>query len=104
MRVQRLRLSQIRRFRGTLEIPDLSPGINLFCGPNETGKSTITRAIRAAFFERYRSSVLEDLLPKGEVPTSCSPTVEISFESGGQQHTLLKTFFAKKRCAYTREA
>lgn len=103
MRVQRLRLSQIRRFRGTLEIPDLSPGINLFCGPNETGKSTIARAIRAAFFERYRSSVLEDLLPKGEVPTSCSPTVEISFESGGQQHTLLKTFFAKKRCAYTRD-
>jgi hypothetical protein len=103
MRVQRLRLSQIRRFRGTLEIPDLSPGINLFWGPNETGKSTIARAIRAAFFERYRSSVLEDLLPKGEVPTSCSPTVEISFESGGQQHTLLKTFFAKKRCAYTRD-
>lgn len=103
MRVQRLRLGQIRRFRGTLEIPDLSPGINLFCGPNETGKSTIARAIRAAFFERYRSSVLEDLLPKGEVPTSCSPTVEISFESGGQQHTLLKTFFAKKRCAYTRD-
>lgn len=103
MRVQRLRLSQIRRFRGTLEIPDLSPGINLLCGPNETGKSTIARAIRAAFFERYRSSVLEDLLPKGEVPTSCSPTVEISFESGGQQHTLLKTFFAKKRCAYTRD-
>lgn len=103
MRVQRLRLSQIRRFRGTLEIPDLSPGINLFCGPNETGKSTIARAVRAAFFERYRSSVLEDLLPKGEVPTSCSPTVEISFESGGQQHTLLKTFFAKKRCAYTRD-
>ena len=103
MRLQRLRLSQIRRFRGTLEIPDLSPGINLFCGPNETGKSTIARAIRAAFFERYRSSVLEDLLPKGEVPTSCSPTVEISFESGGQQHTLLKTFFAKKRCAYTRD-
>ncbi|HQC97935.1 MAG TPA: AAA family ATPase [Aquabacterium sp.] len=103
MRVQRLRLSQIRRFRGTLEIPDLSPGINLFCGPNETGKSTIARAIRAAFFERYRSSVLEDLLPKGEVPTSCSPTVEISFESGGQHHTLLKTFFAKKRCAYTRD-
>lgn len=103
MRVQRLRLTQIRRFRGTLEIPDLSPSINLFCGPNETGKSTIARAIRAAFFERYRSSVLEDLLPKGEVPTSCSPTVEISFESGGQQHTLLKTFFAKKRCAYTRD-
>lgn len=47
--------------------------------------------------------MLEDLLPKGEVPTSCSPTVEISFESGGQQHTLLKTFFAKKRCAYTRD-
>jgi hypothetical protein len=102
MKLQRLRLTQIRRFRGTLEILAFSPGINLFCGPNETGKSTIARAIRAAFFERYRSSVLEDLLPKGEVPTSCSPTVEISFECGGQQHNLLKTFFAKKRCSYTR--
>jgi hypothetical protein len=99
MRLTRLRLSQIRQFSGSLEIPSFEPGLNLFSGPNEAGKSTIVRAIRAAFFERYRSGVVEDLIPRGGTPTSASPTVEISFEIGGTPYTLTKTFFVKKRCA-----
>lgn len=101
MKLTRLRLSQVRRFAGTLVIPSFEPGLNLFCGPNEAGKSTIVRAIRAAFFERYRSGVVEDLIPRGDTPTSASPTVELSFEIGGTTYTLTKTFFVKKRCALT---
>ena len=102
MKLTRLRLSQIRQFRGALEIPDLTPGLNVFCGPNEAGKSTIVRAIRAAFLERYRSGVIEDLLPSGETPLTCSPTIEVHFHALGESHALAKTFFAKKRCALTR--
>lgn len=98
MKLTRLRLSQVRRFAGTLVIPSFEPGLNLFCGPNEAGKSTIVRAVRAAFFERYRSGVVEDLIPRGDTPTSASPTVEVSFETGGTAYTLTKTFFVKKRC------
>ena len=101
MKLTRLRLSQVRRFAGTLVIPSFEPGLNLFCGPNEAGKSTIVRAVRAAFFERYRSGAVEDLIPRGDTPTSASPTVEVSFETGGTAYTLTKTFFVKKRCALT---
>ena len=100
MKLQRLRLTQIRRFREPLEIPDFAPGLNLFTGPNEAGKSTVVRAIRAAFFERYRSSVIDDLIPRGESPGSASPTIELQFESGGIEHRLAKTFFSKKRFSY----
>lgn len=100
MKLQRLRLTQIRRFREPLEIPDFAPGLNLFTGPNEAGKSTVVRAIRAAFFERYRSSVIDDLIPRGESPGTASPTIELQFESGGIEHRLAKTFFSKKRFTY----
>jgi len=101
MKLTRLRLSQIRQFGGSLAIPSFEPGLNLFCGPNEAGKSTIVRSIRAAFFERYRSTVVDDLLSRGETPTSASPTVEVSFEIDGTTYTLTKTFFVKKRCTLT---
>ena len=100
MKLRRLRLAQIRRFRDALEIADFAPGLNLFTGPNEAGKSTIVRAIRAAFFERYRSSSIDDLIPRGETPASASPTIELHFESGGIEHRLTKTFFSRKRFSY----
>ena len=61
MRLLRLRVEQLRRFREPVEIRDLEPGINLFAGPNESGKSTLVRAIRAAFFERFKSNGAADL-------------------------------------------
>ena len=64
MRLLRLKVEQLRRFRQPVEIRDLDAGINLFTGPNESGKSTLVRAIRAAFFERYKSSSVEDLDPE----------------------------------------
>lgn len=98
MRLARLSLSQVRKFNGSLVIPTFEPGLNVIAGPNEAGKSTLVRAIRAAFFERYRSGSVEDLLPNGETPSSASPTVEIAFEVGGTTYVLKKTFFNKKRC------
>ena len=65
MRLHRLRVEQLRQFRQPLEILALEPGLNLFTGPNESGKSTLVRALRAAFFERHRSSAVDDLQPWG---------------------------------------
>ena len=39
MRLHRLRVEQLRQFRQPLEILALEPGLNLFTGPNESGKS-----------------------------------------------------------------
>ena len=96
MKLQRLRIEQFKQFRQPLELSGLEPGLNLFTGPNESGKSTIVRAIRAAFFERYRSSSVRDLQPWGD--GSASPSVELEFESGARNWRLHKQFLQRKRC------
>ncbi|THF62948.1 GTP-binding protein [Pseudothauera nasutitermitis] len=96
MKLTRLRVEQFRQFRAPLEIRDFAPGINLFAGPNEAGKSTLAAALRAAFFERHRSSSVEYLRPWGD--SAAAPTVEVDFELGGQSCRLVKTFLARKRC------
>ncbi|WP_417517997.1 AAA family ATPase, partial [Marinobacter sp.] len=96
MKLQRLRVEQFRQFRQGLELSNLQPGINLIHGPNESGKSTLVRAIRAAFFERYRSKSAEDLAPWGD--SSAAPTVELLFEHNGQRWQLDKRFLKRHRC------
>ena len=81
MKLARIRLEQFKQFHKPIEIKDLDAGINLFTGPNEAGKSTIVAAVRAAFFERHRSSSVDDLRPWGDA--SASPTVELEFSIGG---------------------
>lgn len=96
MKLSKIRLEHVRRFREPFELANLSNGLNLFTGPNEAGKSTVVRAIRAAFFERYRSSSVGDLLPWGD--SSATPSVELDFEVGSQAFHLRKCFLNKKRC------
>lgn len=96
MKLQRLRVEQFRQFRQGLELDSLQPGINLIHGPNESGKSTLVRAIRAAFFERYRSKSAEDLAPWGD--SSAAPTVELVFEYNQQHWQLDKRFLKRHRC------
>ena len=96
MKLSRLRIEQLRKFRHPAEIADLADGINLFVGPNEAGKSTIAAAIRAAFFERHRSSSVEHLRPWGD--GAASPSIEIEFTVGGRPARLRKSFLQRKRC------
>ncbi|OWT74651.1 MULTISPECIES: AAA family ATPase [unclassified Achromobacter] len=96
MKLSRFRIAQFRQFRDAIEIDGLAPGLNLFTGPNETGKSTIVTALRAAFFERYRSNSAEDFRPWGD--GAAAPSVTLDFEHGGEQYQLLKSFLGKKRC------
>ncbi len=96
MKLQRVCIEQLRQFKTSLTLDNLQPGINLIHGPNESGKSTLVRAIRAAFFERYRSSAVEDLRPWGD--SVAAPTVELSFEHGQQRWQLTTQFLQRKRC------
>lgn len=96
MKLTRIHIEQFRQFRQPLEIGNLDPGLNLFTGANEAGKSTLVAAIRAAFFERHRSGSVDDLRPWGDA--TASPTVEIDFETGGVSYRLSKRFLGRKRC------
>ena len=96
MKLSRVRIEQFKRFRQPVVIDDLAPGINLFVGPNEAGKSTIAEAIRAAFFERHRSGTVEHLRPWGDA--SASPAVDIDFTIGDVRALLRKRFLQRKSC------
>jgi DNA repair exonuclease SbcCD ATPase subunit len=99
MRIKRLRIENFKRFRSPLELSDLADDLNLFVAPNESGKSTVVEAIRAAFFERHRSSAVDSLRPWGD--SSATPIVEIEFELNGKPARLTKAFLGKKRCELT---
>ncbi len=96
MKLRRLRIEQFKRFRAPLVIDGFTDGLNLFAAPNESGKSTVAEAIRAAFFERHRSSSVEHLRPWGD--SSATPTVDVEFDIGAKRYHLIKGFLGKKRC------
>ena len=96
MRLQRLRVADLRRFRQPFELADLQPGLNIISGPNEAGKSTLVRAIRAAFFERHRSTSVEDLRPHGD--STAAPDIQLDWLIGDQPYRLHKSFLQRKRC------
>ncbi|MCG8519615.1 MAG: AAA family ATPase [Pseudomonadales bacterium] len=96
MKLQRMRIEQLRQFRKPFVLDNLQPGLNLIHGPNESGKSTLVRAIRAAFFERYRSTAVDDLRPWGD--SAAAPTIELDFEHDNRAWRLTKSFLQRKRC------
>ena len=96
MKLQRMRIEQLRQFRKPFVLDNLQPGLNLIHGPNESGKSTLVRAIRAAFFERYRSTAVDDLRPWGD--SAAAPTIELEFEHDNRNWRLTKSFLQRKRC------
>ncbi|KAA1013646.1 AAA family ATPase [Paraburkholderia panacisoli] len=96
MKLQSIAIQEFKQFGARLVIDDLQPGLNLFTGPNEAGKSTVAEAVRAVFLERYKASHLKDLLPWGKA--SGQPSVEVSFELDGVQCRLSKQFVTRQRC------
>jgi len=96
MKLTRIQLTQFRKFRDGIDIRDLNAGLNLFTGPNEAGKSTIATAIRAAFFERHRSSAVEDFRPFDQ--RQAAPAVTLEFTVAGTDYRLFKQFLSRARC------
>ncbi|TAL82838.1 MAG: GTP-binding protein [Rhodanobacter sp.] len=96
MKLDYLHLAEVKQFRRSLHLDGLTDGINLFVGPNESGKSTLVDAIRAAFFERYKSGSVDYLQPWGD--SSGAPEVEIAFDWQGERWVLNKRFLNKPRC------
>lgn len=96
MKLKHIRVHQFQQFRAPLDVVDLEDGINLFTGPNESGKSTLVSAIRAAFFERHKSGSLTNLQPWGD--SSAAPEVTLEFDWQENRWTLHKRFLQRKRC------
>lgn len=103
MKLQRIALQNVRMFRAPVVLDGLEPGLNVFSGPNGTGKSTLVDAIRAAFLERYKSGSVDHLRPRDA--GGVAPAIQLDFTVAGTTYRLEKSFLATKRCSlsYARE-
>lgn len=89
--LRRITANNFRKFRAPVTIEGLTDGLNIVVEPNETGKSTLLEAIRAAFFVPHRSSnqLTRSYQPFGE---NVAPEVEVSFDVAGVPWTVTKRF------------
>ncbi|MBE2993772.1 AAA family ATPase [Sphingomonas sp. CFBP 13603] len=91
LKLRRITANNFRKFRAPVKIDGLTDGLNIVVEPNETGKSTLLEAIRAAFFVPHRSSnqLTRSYQPFGE---NVAPEVEVSFDVTGVPWTVTKRF------------
>ncbi|MDT1064367.1 AAA family ATPase [Paracoccus sp. CPCC 101403] len=91
MIIRSLEVSNFRKFRDPLRVDGFTDGLNIVVEPNETGKSTLLEALRAAFFIRYsaKTELVRSYVPIGD---DVAPRVSVGFDLKGQQWTLDKQF------------
>jgi len=93
LKLRRITANNFRKFRVPVTIDGLTDGLNIVVEPNETGKSTLLEAIRAAFFVPHRSSnqLTRSYQPFGE---NVAPEVEVSFDVAGRVFRLFRRMLA----------
>lgn len=89
--IRQIAVDGFRKFRTPFAIEDLSDGLNIVIEPNETGKSTLLEALRAAFFVRHntRNQLAQSFAPYGE---AVAPEIKVTFEIDGCPWSLTKRF------------
>jgi energy-coupling factor transporter ATP-binding protein EcfA2 len=91
MRLRGLELEQFRKFEQPVRLSGFSDTLNLLCGPNEFGKSTILAAIRGLMFERY-SSKAEPVRRMQPWRGNAAPRLAMDFEVDGSCWRIEKRF------------
>lgn len=91
MKIRALRLAEVGPFRDPVAIEGFSGGLDVLAGPNELGKSTLFRAIRAVFLTRHSTMgrIVEEMSTRGG---GRSPRIEADFEAQGQLWRITKTY------------
>jgi uncharacterized protein YhaN len=95
MRILRLRLHDVQRH----EDLDLrfAPGLTIVRGPNESGKSTVQRALELALFRRCTATGRDiDGMLRWGAPDDACPAVELEFDVDGKRGRLEKRFAGGK--------
>ncbi len=99
MKILGLRVREVGNFRQPVALEGLTGGLDVLAGPNEFGKSTLFRALEAAFSAEHTSKKAKGL---GDwmVPTSGgAPVIEVDFEVSGARYRLRKRFFTSARAS-----
>lgn len=89
--IRRIAVENFRKFRAPVVIEGLTGGLNVIIEPNETGKSTLLEALRAAFFVRFntRNQLAQSFAPHGD---AVGPEVEVDFDVDGAPWSVTKHF------------
>lgn len=100
MRIVSLELDNFRRFRRPLRLDGFEPGLNVVVEPNETGKSTLLEALRAALFIRHsaRTELTRSYCPIGD---DVAPKVAVEFEVAGECWQVEKQFLRSQKVQLT---
>ena len=98
MKIRTLELDQFRRFDRPVRLGGFGDGVNVLCGPNECGKSTVLEAIRGLLFERHtsRADVVKRMQPRAG---ASSPRLAMEFELPGGRWRVEKRFLHREPLA-----
>lgn len=89
--LRRIAIDNFRKFRKPVVIDGLTDGLNILIEPNETGKSTLLEALRAAFFMKHstKSQQAHSYAPHGD---AVGPLIEAEFEVAAAAWKVTKRF------------
>jgi DNA repair exonuclease SbcCD ATPase subunit len=89
--IRRIAVDGFRKFRAPFAIEGMVDGLNIVIEPNESGKSTLLEALRAAFFVRHntRNQLAQSFAPHGE---AVGPEIKVGFDVDGAPWTITKRF------------
>lgn len=98
MKITHVSVEGVGRFAQAVTISNITPGLNVLAAPNEAGKSTLFKAVRACMFEKHtaKSEAIRDLASDG---ASLPVTVELGFEHSGAQYVVRKSFLSSVRAS-----
>ena len=96
MKIVSLELDNFRRFRSPLRLDGFIDGLNVVVEPNETGKSTLLEALRAALFIKHsaKTDLTRSYCPFGD---EVAPKVAIEFEVRGDRWHVEKQFLRSSK-------
>lgn len=102
MKITHVSVEGVGRFAQAVTISNIAPGLNVLAAPNEAGKSTLFKAVRACMFEKHtaKSEAIRDLASDG---ASLPVTIELGFEHLGAQYVVRKTFLSSARASLMKD-
>ena len=91
MQITGLTVEGVGRFGTRTSVFGFGPGVNVLAAPNEAGKSTLFRALRACIFERHtvKGKAIEPLITDG---ASLPVIVTVEFSHQGHLYKIRKSF------------
>ncbi len=101
MKILGLRVREVGSFRQPVALEGLTGGLDVLAGPNEFGKTTLFRALEAAFTVAHKSNRKPDrdwMIPA----TGGAPVIEVDFEANGARYRLNKRYFTGARASLER--